>query len=73
MKFLIFNEFLNCKFTKILNFETGYKMSNRVLVTGGTGLVGKAIEIVLKEQNRGDERWIFIGSKDADLMLVKDD
>lgn len=43
-------------------------MSKRVLVTGGTGLVGRAIEKVVKEQNRTDEEWIFIGSKDADLM-----
>ncbi len=41
----------------------------RVLVTGGSGLVGKAIEIVLKESEnqRRDEEWIFISSKDADL------
>lgn len=40
----------------------------RILVTGGTGLVGKAIEtIVNKEDKRGDEEWFFISSKDADL------
>ncbi|CAD5110828.1 DgyrCDS191 [Dimorphilus gyrociliatus] len=40
----------------------------RILVTGGTGLVGKAIEtIVNKEEKRVDEEWIFISSKDADL------
>ncbi|XP_014246545.1 GDP-L-fucose synthase [Cimex lectularius] len=38
-----------------------------VLVTGGTGLVGKAIQIVLEKESNLDEKWIFIGSKDADL------
>lgn len=38
-----------------------------VLVTGGTGLVGKAIQSVVTCDKREDERWIFIGSKDADL------
>lgn len=39
-----------------------------ILVTGGTGLVGKAIEkIVKEEEKRDDETWIFVGSKEADL------
>ncbi|XP_034942704.1 probable GDP-L-fucose synthase [Chelonus insularis] len=38
-----------------------------ILVTGGTGLVGKAIEKVVKSDIRPDEEWIFVGSKDADL------
>ncbi|VDM47673.1 unnamed protein product [Toxocara canis] len=39
-----------------------------VLVTGGTGLVGKAIEkIVTTEELRPNEKWIFVGSKDCDL------
>ncbi|OQV22436.1 GDP-L-fucose synthase [Hypsibius exemplaris] len=38
-----------------------------VLVTGGTGLVGKAIEEVVKAENRADEKWIFLSSKEADL------
>ncbi|XP_049287008.1 probable GDP-L-fucose synthase [Anopheles funestus] len=42
-------------------------MGKVVLVTGGTGLIGKAIETVIKEENPADERWIFVGSKDADL------
>uniref|UniRef100_A0A182RTC6 GDP-L-fucose synthase n=1 Tax=Anopheles funestus TaxID=62324 RepID=A0A182RTC6_ANOFN len=42
-------------------------MSKVVLVTGGTGLIGKAIQTVIKEENPADERWIFVGSKDADL------
>jgi GDP-L-fucose synthase len=41
----------------------------RILVTGGSGLVGKAIERVLKEaeNQRPDEEWIFLSSKDGDL------
>lgn len=45
-------------------------MSNKILVTGGTGLVGNAIKeiIELPEINRNDEEWFFVGSKEADLM-----
>ena len=41
-----------------------------VLVTGGTGLVGRAVEWVVTHEKfkpAGVERWIFVGSKDADL------
>ncbi|XP_060534398.1 GDP-L-fucose synthase [Cylas formicarius] len=38
-----------------------------IMVTGGTGLVGKAIETVVQSENRVDETWIFVSSKDADL------
>lgn len=42
-----------------------------VLVTGGTGLVGKGIQFVVdedKKQNEGkNEEWFFASSKDADL------
>jgi GDP-L-fucose synthase len=37
------------------------------LVTGGTGLVGKAIESVVKEDGVANESWYFASSKDADL------
>lgn len=41
----------------------------RVLVTGGSGLVGKAIERVVKQEGgaREGEEWIFLSSKEADL------
>lgn len=40
----------------------------KILVTGGTGLVGKAIEDVLQTtERRDDEEWFFVGSKEADL------
>lgn len=38
-----------------------------VLVTGGTGLVGKAIQQVVNSENRNDEQWVFVSSKEADL------
>uniref|UniRef100_T1GL82 NAD-dependent epimerase/dehydratase domain-containing protein n=1 Tax=Megaselia scalaris TaxID=36166 RepID=T1GL82_MEGSC len=44
------------------------KMSQKVvLVTGGTGLVGKALEAVIKSEPRNDEVWHFLGSKDGNL------
>lgn len=39
----------------------------KVLVTGGTGLVGKAIQKVIEDENNTNEEWIFVGSKEADL------
>lgn len=44
--------------------------SVRVLVTGGSGLVGKAIEhVVQKEGGKLEgEEWIFLSSKDANLV-----
>ncbi|XP_075236191.1 GDP-L-fucose synthase-like protein [Lycorma delicatula] len=40
-----------------------------ILVTGGTGLVGKAIKTVVEEhgERQDNEQWIFVGSRDADL------
>jgi len=40
-----------------------------VLVTGGSGLVGRAIQDLLKsaENTREDEKWVFLSSKDGDL------
>jgi len=39
----------------------------KVLVTGGTGLVGKAIEYIINKDPQNDEEWIFASSKCADL------
>lgn len=41
----------------------------KVLVTGGSGLVGKAIESVLAttDYKSADEDWYFASSNDADL------
>jgi GDP-L-fucose synthase len=45
-----------------------------ILVTGGTGLVGKAIQHVVETEPVGSrfgkkpgERWVFVNSSDADL------
>lgn len=43
-----------------------------ILVTGGTGLVGKAIEWVINNDkgrfgSLEGEKWIYLSSKDGDL------
>ena len=42
----------------------------RVLVTGGSGLVGKAIEHIEKENK--EVKWRYLSSKDADLTIESD-
>ena len=39
----------------------------KILVTGGSGLVGKALEAVIKEEKPSNEEWFFASSKDAEL------
>jgi hypothetical protein len=40
----------------------------KILVTGGSGLVGMAIKkVVDTEESRPDEEWVFVSSKDGDL------
>lgn len=41
--------------------------TKKVLVTGGSGMVGQSIATVIKSENPENEQWIFVGSKDADL------
>lgn len=42
--------------------------SMRILVTGGSGLVGRAIQKVVADGARlPGEEWVFVSSKDADL------
>ena len=38
-----------------------------ILVTGGTGLVGRAMQEVIASECSVGERWVFVGSKQADL------
>ncbi|XP_066261599.1 GDP-L-fucose synthase [Euwallacea similis] len=40
---------------------------NVILVTGGSGLIGKAIQTVVAQEGQTDENWVFVGSKDANL------
>jgi len=40
-----------------------------VMVTGGSGLVGKAIEkVVASDPKSSDEEWVFLSSKDGNLV-----
>jgi len=41
-----------------------------VLVTGGTGLVGRAVQAMSTVDSRSNEKWIFLGSKDGDLRSM---
>jgi hypothetical protein len=51
------------------------QQQHRILVTGGTGLVGRALQAVIESEpvgsrygkQREDEQWIFLSSKDGDL------
>lgn len=44
----------------------------RIMVTGGSGLVGSAIRRIAEtEERRDDEEWFFLSSKDADLTNVE--
>ena len=38
-----------------------------ILVTGGTGLVGRALAEVVESCLDPKERWVFLSSKDGDL------
>ena len=39
-----------------------------IMVTGGSGLVGKGVEMALAQgEARDDETWVFLSSKDGDL------
>ncbi|EAN97451.1 putative GDP-L-fucose synthetase [Trypanosoma cruzi] len=42
-----------------------------VLVTGGSGLVGRALEAVQKRNPSADEKWVFLSSRDADLTSME--
>ena len=41
----------------------------RILVTGASGLVGKAVQTIVKQESIQGE-WTFCSSKDCDLLLV---
>ena len=43
-----------------------------VLVTGGTGLVGRAIQDIIAQDPPKGEAWVFVGSKDADLTSYEE-
>ena len=39
----------------------------RIVVTGGTGLVGRALQAVVEKSPRPNEEWVFLASSDGDL------
>ena len=39
-----------------------------ILVTGGKGLVGEGIQTYIQTDKREDEEWIFVSSKDGNLL-----
>ena len=54
-------------------------MSTVILVTGGTGLVGKAIEHIINTEpinsrfgKKTGETWVFAGSAEGDLRCAPD-
>lgn len=42
-----------------------------VLVTGGSGLVGRAVQAMSAADSLPNEKWVFVGSKDGDLRWVQ--
>ncbi|XP_023284633.1 GDP-L-fucose synthase-like [Seriola lalandi dorsalis] len=57
-----------------MNGQGNHTTPMRVLVTGGSGLVGRAIQHVVKEERgaKDGEEWIFLSSKDANLMNMEE-
>ncbi|XP_065071586.1 GDP-L-fucose synthase-like [Rhopilema esculentum] len=47
-------------------------MPKVVMVTGGSGLVGYALQQIVKKENRTDETWVFLSSNDGDLTKQDD-
>jgi len=43
-----------------------------IMVTGGTGLVGRGIQAAVEMDKRDDEEWIFLSSKDGNLLNEAD-
>jgi len=42
----------------------------KVLVTGGSGLVGRALKEVVGGDPQPNEEWVFLSSTDGDLRYV---
>ncbi|KAJ4943184.1 hypothetical protein JOQ06_005689 [Pogonophryne albipinna] len=57
-----------------MNCLSDHSAPLRVLVTGGSGLVGRAIQHVVREEGEAKEgeEWIFLSSKDANLMNMEE-
>ncbi|KAG2458522.1 FCL synthase, partial [Polypterus senegalus] len=69
----LINEELKERLDLYSDMDTSARKPHRILVTGGSGLVGRAIEKVVQDgEGREDEEWIFLSSKDADLTKAED-
>ncbi len=44
-----------------------HALDMRVLVTGGTGLVGHGLKRAVDAEPHPDDTWVYLGSKEADL------
>ncbi len=51
--------------SNLINYN--HNVSSVILVTGGSGLVGKGIQAAIDKYNPLNERWIYLTSKDGDL------
>ena len=40
----------------------------KIIVTGGSGLIGKSVQMLIEEQAPANETWIFLSSKDGNLV-----
>lgn len=56
----------------MLDFDFYDSLQKVVLVTGGSGLVGRALKVHVQTVVKPDERWIFASSKDADLRSYEE-
>ena len=78
---ILYNEFPDlspirvCTLSKRGNVESygkDFLDMQTILVTGGTGLVGRGIQLALErtkeDGKQSNENWIFLSSKDANLL-----
>ena len=47
-------------------------MKKTILITGGTGLIGKGLQKYINKTYRGDDTFIYLSSKECDLRKVND-
>ena len=52
--------------------ETPPRPESIVLVTGGTGLVGKAMEEAAHCEGARSETWVFVGSQECNLTSLEE-
>ncbi len=49
--------------------KTCLEGESKIMVTGGSGLVGEALKAVVSEDPHPNEHWVFLSSKDGDLRF----